>query len=130
MNQLIFLILVMISTSSPPKSPQDFVWKHRILIVCQPHSEEFWMKENLTDLLLERKLLVFWFEGDRLIRSNYKGEIDAESFIRRLSAESSWALIGLDGGTKSIGKSEPVLEEILKIIDSMPMRVRERNGNF
>ena len=130
MNQLIFLILVMISTSSPPKSPQDFVWKHRILIVRQPHSEEFWMKENLTDLLLERKLLVFWFEGDRLIRSNYKGEIDAESFIRRLSEESSWALIGLDGSTKSIGKSEPVLEEIQKIIDSMPMRVRERNGNF
>lgn len=120
----------MISTSSPPKSPQDFVWKHRILIVRQPDSEEFWMKENLTDLLLERKLLVFWFEGDRLSRSNYKGEIDAESFIRRLSAESSWALIGLDGGTKSIGKSVPVLEEILKIIDSMPMRVRERNGNF
>lgn len=130
MNQLIFLILVMISTSSLPKSPQDFVWKNRILIVRQPDSEEFWKQKNLKVLLSERKLLVFWFEGDRLIQSTYEGDIDAKSFIGRLSGEAAWALIGLDGGTKSIGKSEPDLEEILKIIDSMPMRVREGNGDF
>ncbi len=130
MNYLIFFFLLLSTTALAQKSPQDFIWKNRLLIVNAPFSQEFWQQEGLKEQLNERKLVVFWFEDSQLVKSNFEGKLNPKLFLDRIPEGSAWILIGLDGGVKASGKRSPNLEELSKIIDAMPMRIRERNGNF
>lgn len=125
---LINFILIAIFNSNP-KSPQDFIWKNRILIIQNNESDSSWFKKDLKQNLNDRKLLIFQFKGGQLERSTSEHQIKSEDFLEMLESKTSkpnsWILIGLDGGVKSYGETGPLPEEIFKIIDAMPMRQSE-----
>lgn len=133
---LFILNLLLLSLINPiSKSPKDFVWENRILIIQSNEFEFDWFDKSLDKELKERKLLVFQFEGKVLLKSNCKDEIDPIKFLEKLeirkSHTNSWALIGLDGGIKNSGNKAPRPSEIFKIIDAMPMRQSEiRKSNI
>jgi hypothetical protein len=127
---LILIHLFFLSISNPnQKSPKDFIWENRILIIQSGETDFDWLDENLKKDLITRKLLVFQFEGDRLAKTNFEGKVDASKFLEMVESKTTksnhWVLIGLDGGIKNRG-SKPVFPvEIFRIIDSMPMRQSE-----
>ncbi|MFN3997633.1 DUF4174 domain-containing protein [Algoriphagus sp.] len=112
-----------------PKSPKDFVWENRILIISSSKVESFWFEQNLQKNLNDRKLLVFYFKGDFLVKTTFQGKVDAGKFLEKLPSKISnpdrWVLIGLDGGVKFMSSKSPLPSEIFRIIDAMPMRQSE-----
>ncbi len=125
---LINFILIAIFNSNP-KSPQDFIWKNRILIIQDNESDLRWFQQDLKKNLNDRKLLIFQFKGGQLERSTSEHQIKTEDFLELLESKNSkhnaWILIGLDGGVKNFGEKRPLPKEIFKIIDAMPMRQSE-----
>ena len=125
---LLFSILI-----GDPKSPTDFLWKNRILVIQSSGADSTWFHKELAQGLKDRKLLIVQFKGNDLLKSNYEGMIDSPKFLERLDGkrktDSHWVLIGLDGGVKKSGDSFPKAEEIFKTIDAMPMRQSEIRRN-
>ena len=117
--------------SFPPKTPKDFVWKNRILIIKSDEVPVGFSTEIHRLKMKDRKLLVFQFGNDQLIWSNFQGEIESAQFLKQLTGKkeghAQWALIGLDGGIKKTGEGIPKPEEIYPVIDAMPMRLSEIN---
>lgn len=129
MARIILLIVIFNLFGPPPKSPADFVWQNRILILKSDKVNVNWSSEN--QKLKDRKLLVFQFNRGKLISTNCQDQIDTENFLAKLDEKTGeniqWVLIGLDGGIKKSGKVIPYPDEIFKIIDAMPMRQSEIN---
>lgn len=129
MSFLIFNFILLSLLFSDPKTPKDMVWKHRVLIIQSSDLDSIWFQDNLEQDLLDRKLLIFHFQGNTLLNTNFEEKIDSDKFLEKLKntdeLEYRWALIGLDGGVKNLGKSNPLPSEIFRIIDSMPMRSSE-----
>lgn len=114
---------------NPVSTPDDLVWKNRILIFTGPSDLSSWLDESQKKDLADRKLLYFFFKEGRLVASNFEGEVDELTFLKKLNPkidpEEKWVLIGLDGGIKKSGYSLPKPDDIFKIIDAMPMRQSE-----
>lgn len=127
---LILIELLLLSLlNSNPKSPKDFIWENRILIIQSSDFDFDWFDENLKKDLKARKLLVFQFEKVTLVNTNCEDEVEENKFLEKLkdgkSKSAQWVLIGLDGGIKNTGLKNPALSEIFRIIDAMPMRQSE-----
>ncbi len=123
----IFTILLMILPSSK-KQLSDFRWENRLIITFEMppmKGEDLNAKE-----FEERKLLLFQFQSQNLLFSNFEGEIDLDEFLRlRKKHQADYFLIGLDGGIKSYGNYKDFsVEKLMKQIDSMPMRQSELRG--
>ncbi|MCU0402267.1 MAG: DUF4174 domain-containing protein [Algoriphagus sp.] len=116
---------------STPKSPRDFVWQNRILILESYPGDSIWFDSDLQTGLQERKLHIFLLDGPKLAKSTFKAEIDTPKFLELLKPKSKsklkWVLIGLDGGVKNTGLENPTPSQIFRIIDAMPMRQSEIN---
>ncbi len=118
-----------------PVTPADFVWENRLVIIYGTGDCTAWFDEKLRKDLAERKLLVFHFNKEVLLESNFKGELKTADFLKLIPKKqghsTAWVLVGLDGGVKKSGHSIPNPGEILRIIDAMPMRQSEviRKGN-
>ena len=116
-------------------TPDDFLWKNRILIYSGVGDISSWKSISLQDEIADRRLLYFHFKKNELETTNCKQSIDTVSFIKKLNLNSStqekWILIGLDGGVKNSGKTVPQPSEIFGLIDAMPMRQSEirKSGN-
>lgn len=126
------LLMVLISHFSfSPKTPKDFVWKNRILIIKSDEVPVGFSTEIHRLKMKDRKLLIFQFDNDQLIWSNFQGEIEIPHFLKKLTdkkeGHAKWALIGLDGCIKKTGEGMPKPEEIYLVIDAMPMRLSEIN---
>lgn len=130
MNYLITLLFLALSSQQVNLVPKNLEWKNRLLIIHHQMDEGFWKREQIESKLEDRKLLIFWFDRGKLLKSNFDGQLDEKAFLSRIPSESDWVLIGLDGGAKSSGKKAPDIDMIFKTIDAMPMRIRERKGNF
>ena len=131
MHLIFFALLSSFCMNSNPKSPRDFVWQNRILILEAYPGDSIWFDVDLDARLQERKLHVFQVDGSKLAKSTFKGEVDTPKFLEMLQSKNKskvkWALIGLDGGLKKTGLENPIPSEIFKIIDAMPMRQSEIN---
>lgn len=127
MIKIIWILFILNADSL--KTPKDFIWKNRILIIQSIDSTPSWFNDNLKQELEDRKLLVLKFNGDRLERANSDEEIDTRKFLEKLKKSDlrtdQWVLIGLDGGLKNAGFNKPSPAEIFRIIDAMPMRQSE-----
>ena len=131
MHLIFFALLSSFCMNSNPKSPRDFVWQNRILILEAYPGDSIWFEVDLDARLQERKLHVFQVDGSKLAKSTFKGEVDTPKFLEMLQSKNKskvkWALIGLDGGLKKTGLENPIPSEIFKVIDAMPMRQSEIN---
>lgn len=131
MHLIFFAFLLTFFMSSTPKSPRDFTWQNRILILESNPGDSIWFEADLQAGLKERKLHIFQLDGSKLVKSTFKGEIDTSKFLEILKPKSNskmkWVLIGLDGGVKKTGLENPIPSEIFRIIDAMPMRQSEIN---
>ena len=129
MHLIFFAFLLTFFMSSTPKSPRDFAWQNRILILESYPGGSIWFEANLQAGLKERKLHIFQLDGSKLVKSTFKGEIDTSKFLEILkpkgNSKMKWVLIGLDGGVKNTGLENPIPSEIFRIIDAMPMRQSE-----
>jgi hypothetical protein len=121
------LILALFQLETGPK---DFIWKNRIMIIQSTDDQMVWFSESLKKDLLDRKLLVFHFNGGSIVQSNFEGELKTAEFLKLVPEKpghpAAWVLVGLDGGVKNSGYSIPNPGEIFRIIDAMPMRQSER----
>lgn len=129
MQYLIAFFIFLSFSFLKPKTPKDFQWKNRILILNNYQSDSLWFDEGLKAEIQDRKLLIFHFEDGNLENSNFSEEIESSKFLEFLRSNSNsktaWALIGLDGGVKNSGYEIPLPKDIFKLIDSMPMRQSE-----
>lgn len=129
MYLIFFALLFSFGMNSIPKSPRDFAWQNRILILESYPGDSIWFDSDLHAGLQERKLHIFLLDGSKLAKSTFKGEIDIPKFLELLNPKSKskvkWALIGLDGGVKNTGLENPTPSQIFRIIDAMPMRQSE-----
>jgi hypothetical protein len=129
MYLLIINLLFFSTVNSNPKSPKDYIWQNRIVIIQTTEPDSTWFDERLRKGLEDRKLLVFQFNDSVLISTNSKEMINSKDFIGKLKSRgkeaSQWVLIGLDGGVKSSGQNLPDPKAIFEIIDAMPMRQSE-----
>lgn len=123
------LILIQFNQTGNSIAPEDFVWKNRLVIVHGECDCSEWFKEKLQSELSERKLLVVHFKKEGLTESNFKGELKRTDFLKLLPKRDNqtitWALVGLDGGVKNSGTTNPKPNDIFRIIDAMPMRQSE-----
>lgn len=107
------------------KKLSDFKWENRIIVTFDLPSNEF---QDIEDsVLAERKVLYFNFRGSKLSSSNFRGDILHSDFLNlQAKHQAQYLLIGLDGGIKALGvKQDFSLSQLLKKIDSMPMRQSE-----
>lgn len=129
MHLIFFAFLLTFFMNSTPKSPRDFTWQNRILILESYPGYSIWFEADLQAGLKERKLHIFQLDGSKLVKSTFKGEIDTSKFLEILKPKNNskmkWVLIGLDGGVKNTGLENPIPSEIFRIIDAMPMRQSE-----
>lgn len=129
MHLIFFALLFSFSMNSNPKSPRDFVWQNRILILESYPGDSIWFEADIQKRLQERKLHIFLLDGSKMVKSTFKGEVDTPKFLEILNPKNKpkmrWALIGLDGRLKNTGLEHPIPSEIFKIIDAMPMRQSE-----
>jgi hypothetical protein len=129
MSLIIFYALLLSVFNSNPKSPKDFIWKNRLIIIQSGDRDSSWFQTNLKKDLEDRKLLIFEFNGSLLVNTNSEEQIEASKFLDKLQNKDQksdqWVLIGLDGGLKNSGFDRPTPSEIFKIIDAMPMRQSE-----
>ncbi len=115
-----------------------YTWKNRLLMIFSP-SEEYPRYRDLTrelrdqhDEIIDRDLLIFRIleRGESRLGDSPIDEASADLLRDRLSARAGQflvVLIGKDGGEKLRQSDEVELEEIFSLIDSMPMRQRERS---
>lgn len=133
MKGLIFSLLLGMISLGTPKSPEDFRWQKRILVSFSPEGFDAEFLSSHRQAIRERKLLLVHLGSEQLLWSNADDPLDVSAFLElrdKVSSTSNWALVGLDGGIKSQGGSELPMEEIFRLIDSMPMRQSElRRGN-
>ena len=134
MKPIFVLIFILISMPSSKKKLSDFKWENRLIVTFDIPLEGF---DSLTTSdLKDRKLLLFAFESENLKYSNFEGDIDQIDFLKLgKKYPGFYFLIGLDGGVKSYGKKEDFsISELIKQIDSMPMRrseIRKKDsGNY
>lgn len=133
MMLLLFFSILFSFFSSDPKSIKDLRWEKRVLILFDPIDldSSFW--EENEDEFKERKMAVFYVSKDCVVESNYSDEVTVQSLkAMRKNQETSYVLIGLDGGVKENGSSEKIdLSKLWRKIDSMPMRqseIRKKDG--
>lgn len=123
------VILIFIVNFQKELNPEDLVWKNRVLIYSGEEDFTTWFEGDIGKELSERRLLVFQFDGNALVNSNFMKPIRADEFLKKLKQgnklKQNWVLIGLDGGTKKSGDLPPKPFEIFRIIDAMPMRQSE-----
>lgn len=117
---------------------ETYTWKNRLLMIFSP-SEDYPRYRDLTrelrdqhDEITDRDLLVFRILERGKSRLGDSPIDDASSALLRdrLSARTGHftvVLVGKDGGEKLRQSDEVELEEIFSLIDSMPMRQRERS---
>ena len=134
MKPIFVLIFILISMPSSKKKLSDFKWENRLIVTFDIPLQGF---DSLTTSdLKDRKLLLFAFESENLKYSNFEGDIDQIDFLKLgKKYPGFYFLIGLDGGVKSYGKKEDFsISELIKQIDSMPMRrseIRKKDsGNY
>lgn len=114
---------------------KDYQWKNRILLI-HPNADETQnqllrklLKEEQATLS-ERDLLVFDLSGEALdwpdvISFQPKQRDELRKKFAITSDESTFILLGKDGGEKARQKGALNLKELLILIDGMPMRKAE-----
>lgn len=139
-HKILFLTLITASARSNGQELNDLKWKNRILIVktLKSNSEKFKNQlrefENSNEDFKERKLVliaitknVYSFVDFRTNHSGISGKV-SEVISKNILDESNdfeIILIGLDGRIK-LRQSQFLLDEdLLRIIDAMPMRRNE-----
>lgn len=117
---------------------ETYTWKNRLLMIFSP-SEEYPRYRDLTrelrdqhDEIIDRDLLIFRIleRGKSRLGDSPIDETSSALLRDRLSArvgKFTVVLIGKDGGEKLRRSDEVDLGEIFSLIDSMPMRQRERS---
>lgn len=138
------LLLVIASPSSfgqHMESFKAFKWENRLLLLFSPASENSRFQEQLREVekyaeaARERDLLLFSFPG--ISGSKQHGlqlsEEELQALREQLNIELAdfcLVLIGKDGGVKLRKTVFTPFQEVMMLIDSMPMRkqeIRERN---
>lgn len=118
------------SVSSFSQDLTDYMWKNRILLLCEKgeklsrSQEQIALFAPLRKEMEERQLLILIFDGEVLRDTNLK--VLSRRGSRGVKKDFKGVLlIGKDGGVKS--KSDFFVEpkNIFEIIDSMPMRRAE-----
>ena len=137
---LVILIIVLIPTSSQAQVLEDYLWKNRVLIVKTDQEDNQLYKTQLQELtrdkqgLIERKLVLFFKTDKALNIKDYSTSQqiedtinvnDSDAILQVLNSEFEVILIGLDGSIKLRQNQFLPLEELFRIIDSMPMRQSE-----
>lgn len=123
----------------------DYQWKNRIVILYTPDESNELYQNQLSEFLdqdeklKERKILVCRVIKDKYQMTNYlkpKQDVNWKptdlDFNSKHNPQEEFEvnLIGLDGGVKLSQNKILKIEELYRIIDSMPMRSSEiRNKN-
>jgi hypothetical protein len=114
----------------------EYQWKNRLLLLFAPSLDEPGYLKLKGDLsrqekeVLDRDLLVFQLleSGETKLGSSPLSESSGDYLREKFSIKSGTftvVLIGKDGGVKMRGEGRVELDEILSLIDTMPMRQRE-----
>lgn len=129
MNGYILIFVCFALFQDMVKSPDDFKWKNRMIIVRDFDEEIDLLILGNKKAIMDRKLIFVSFEKGELIGNSGNHQLDAKSFyqlFKRQKNATTWMLIGLDGGVKESGDEEAFnLEKLMHLIDQMPMRVSE-----
>ncbi|MFA0811947.1 DUF4174 domain-containing protein [Microbulbifer epialgicus] len=138
MKKLILVLFILytpflLADENTLQNLNQFQWKNRVLLLHDPSNPQETLQNllKLSPQFAERNLLWFLFSNGSL-ETNYPGNVSSEfaSNIKSRFLQGSGTkvvLIGKDGGVKYNASSfSPV--EILKKIDSMPMRRQEKQN--
>ncbi|NIQ92127.1 MAG: DUF4174 domain-containing protein [Deltaproteobacteria bacterium] len=136
------LLLFMVGTMAAHVDGQDkirlkdYQWKHRLILAFSPSAQHPGHKALEKEIavqaeeVMDRDLLVFHFLETGEIRLGEislptgSGDYFRENFSIR-PGRFTVLLIGKDGGVKLRREGGVELDEILSLIDTMPMRQRE-----
>jgi len=137
MRPLGFLIVLFFLFGSLKGQAQDldvYQWKNRVILLKDSSLDSDWLQAQLKRLksnaqeLLEREVVLF-LVNDKAVYDGMlsKTELQADSIITKyeLSNFEGLVLIGKDGTTKLKEEFIVHTSDILELIDSMPMRIRE-----
>lgn len=143
MRIFLTLLFLMISansmaqtTESIEKTPSDFRWENRILIViAESESDSLYnvqlsQFEGRNDGFDDRDLIIFHIFRDGTSRLDEQPlkQSSADGILNKYGSDRSGfkiLLIGKDGGVKLENESPVAVKDIFGLIDSMPMRQRE-----
>ena len=110
-------------------------WEHRLIVLLTVDAsneklleQKEWLLADTTGLN-ERKLLVYTITPQQytndLQRESWQAQEDVYQKLKKKNGPFEFLLIGLDGGIK-LRKTAPVkLDDLYRLIDSMPMRAAE-----
>ena len=138
-NLLIFLVSITMTThavGSDKSNFEDYRWKHRLILVFAPSTEEPGYQALRKELavqaeeILDRDILVFHIlESAETQTGDVSERILSDDSLREkfsiVSGALTVLLIGKDGGVKLRREGRVKLEEFFSLIDTMPMRQRE-----
>lgn len=139
-NKITFLILFIVTLSSFAQNLNTHKWKNRILIIqsntgnnpyYQSQLEEF---KNTKNDFKERKLVLYTILNNQYKKTDYTKNTTNENWLttdlfhkNTLDKKDNFKilLIGLDGGIKLNQNHILKKNELLNLIDAMPMRAAE-----
>lgn len=122
------------------KTPSDFQWENRILIVIANQESDILVTEQVSNFegseegFRDRDLITFFLFKNGASRLNEQPlhPTSAEDILEQFGSgqpDFRLLLIGKDGGVKLQKDSPVTVEDIFGLIDSMPMRQREMRQN-
>lgn len=119
---------------------QKHEWENRILILKTKDKDSIKYQKQLEAIgnsindLAERKLILYQIIDDEYEQIDFKenqstkkGKVSPELYKKTLNEDEAFEiiLIGLDGGVKLQKTDILLIEDLNRIIDSMPMRQQE-----
>jgi len=131
---LVVFILFLGVQKNYAQSLDAYQWKNRVILLKDANLDSDWLQAQLKRLksnaqeLLEREVVMFLVNEKGVYDGMLtKTELQADSIITKygLSNFEGLVLIGKDGGTKLKQEFIVHTSDILKLIDSMPMRMME-----
>jgi len=143
MKIYILFLSLFVTTMASAQSFTQHQWKNRLIVVVDKTKTQEKLQAQLllfrTELeaLEDRKLLVYQYTAQQVKlgvdeANNWKQEVLPIFLNQKMQSTTTFSvfLIGLDGGLKRQWTAIVPLQEIVDLIDSMPMRRAEmkRNG--
>ena len=135
---LLFVVVTMAAQANGQDKIRlkDYQWKHRLILAFSPSAQHPGHKALEKEIavqaeeVMDRDLLVFQIleSGETKLGNSSLPESSGNYLREKFSIKSgifTVLLIGKDGGVKLRREGGVELDEILSLIDTMPMRQRE-----
>lgn len=131
----LFLLVICLAFSYPSFAQNENERRWLIVFTAEEHHQELSAQRDLIisnrEDFLERRVAMMWVNNKNQVKPIFNSPTSGGNFTRNFQrfntpkSDFQVILIGLDGGVKFRSEMHIPYNELIRVIDEMPMRQRE-----